>query len=50
MMVVAEALVVKVALVPVLIIETPVVNSDLNEERTKSCHPFDGKMLTLSIC
>jgi hypothetical protein len=49
MMVVAEAPVVKVASAPVLIIETPVVNSDRNEEETEGCHPFDGTMFTLLI-
>ena len=48
-MVVAEAPVVKVASVPVLIIETPVVNSDRNEEQTEGCHPFDGTMLIITI-
>ena len=49
MRVVAEAPVVKVASVPVLIIEMPVVNSDRNEEETEGCHPFDGTMFTLLI-
>lgn len=49
MMVVAETLVVKVTSASVLIIETPVVNSDRNEEETEGCHPFDGTMFTLLI-
>ena len=49
MMVVAEAPDVKVASVPVLIIETPVVNSDRNEEQIEGCHPFDGTMPTRPI-
>jgi hypothetical protein len=49
MRVVAEAPVVKVASVPALIIETPIVNSDRNEEQTEGCHPFDGTMLTIPI-